>query len=142
MVYVDGAFRYAIEPHPYNFMPPPFRKPTPASAPEAQPDAAPPKVDIGRIRQGGNVTAASLIQRVQPEYPDVARREHLAGTVRLHAIIGKDGAISKLKVMSGYCSLAEASVKAVSQWRYRPTMLMGNPVEVDTTIDVIFQLNR
>ncbi|HKD49913.1 MAG TPA: energy transducer TonB [Candidatus Acidoferrum sp.] len=61
--------------------------------------------------------------------------------MRLHAIIGKDGSISNLVVLKGYCSLAKASVKAVSQWRYSPTLLLGQPVEVDTTIDVVFALN-
>ena len=94
------------------------------------------------LRVGGNVQAARIVRRVQPEYPEVARNERLQGTVRVHAIIGKDGSVSHLVVLRGYCSLAKASVKAVSQWRYTPTLLLGQPVEVDTTIDVIFALNH
>jgi len=60
--------------------------------------------------------------------------------VKLHAIIGKDGRIESLRVVSGRCSLARASVDAVRQWRYTPTLLNGQPVEVDTEIDVLFAL--
>jgi len=88
------------------------------------------------------VVAAKIIRRVQPEYPDAARREHLQGTVKLHAVIAKDGTIRMLRVLTGYCSLAEAAMKAVRQWRYSPTLLEGNPVEVDTTIEVIFQMRN
>jgi protein TonB len=91
---------------------------------------------------GNSVQAARIVRKVQPDYPETARNERLQGTVRLHAIIGKDGAISRLLVLHGYCSLAKSSMKAVSQWRYTPTLLNGEPVEVDTTIDVIFALNR
>ena len=90
---------------------------------------------------GGNVIAAKLVRKVQPEYPEIARRERLQGTVRLHAIIAKDGTIRLLRVQTGYCSLGQAAMKAVRQWRYTPTMFQGKPVEVDTTIDVIFSLN-
>jgi protein TonB len=62
--------------------------------------------------------------------------------VRLHAIIGKDGAIKHLRVMKGYCSLAQSSLEAVSRWRYAPTLINAEPVEVETTIDVIFALNN
>jgi len=64
------------------------------------------------------------------------------GVVCLHAIIGKDGAIRELSVISGPDLLTDASMKAVRQWRYMPTLLNGEPVEVDTTIDVIFALNH
>jgi protein TonB len=60
----------------------------------------------------------------------------------LHAIIAKDGSVQDLQVIQGQCILAEAAIAAVKQWVYRPTMINGNPVEVDTTIDVIFALNR
>jgi protein TonB len=103
---------------------------------------APPKPTQSRIRQGGNVTAASLINKVNPVYPPLARQTRISGTVRLHAIIGKDGAIQQLEVMSGHPLLQQAALDAVRQWRYRPTLLNGEPVEVDTTIDVIFSLNQ
>jgi protein TonB len=101
----------------------------------------PPRPTQTRIRQGGAVTAASLINRVQPVYPPLARQTRVSGTVRLHAIISKDGSVQQLEVMSGHPLLVQAALDAVRQWRYRPTLLNGEPVEVDTTIDVIFSLN-
>ena len=101
----------------------------------------PPRPTQTRIRQGGAVTAASLINRVQPVYPPLARQTRVSGTVRLHAIISKEGTVQQLEVMSGHPLLVQAALDAVRQWRYRPTLLNGEPVEVDTTIDVIFSLN-
>jgi len=83
---------------------------------------------------------AALIRLVQPEYPRAARNIHLGGDVVLHAIIGSDGSVRELQVMSGNPILAQAALAAVRQWRYRPTMLSGEPVEVDTTITVHFVL--
>lgn len=101
----------------------------------------PPKPNVTRIRQGGAVTQASLINRVQPVYPPLARQTRVSGTVRLHAIISKEGTVQQLEVLSGHPLLVQAALDAVRQWRYRPTLLNGEPVEVDTTIDVIFSLN-
>src|SRR6267154_1132455 len=102
----------------------------------------PPKPAQSRIRQGGAVTAASLINRVNPVYPPLARQTRVAGTVRLHAIISKQGTVQQLEVLSGHPLLVQSALDAVRQWRYRPTLLNGEPVEVDTTIDVIFSLNQ
>jgi TonB family protein len=88
------------------------------------------------------VTAAHLIHKVSPEYPKKARKKHVEGTVRLHAIIAKDGTVTMLEVISGDPLLVDAALKAVRQWRYSPTLLDGRPVEVDTTIDVNFALNK
>jgi len=101
---------------------------------------APPKPTQTRIRQGGAVTAASLINKVNPVYPPLARQTRVSGTVRLHAIISKDGSVQQLEVLSGHPLLVQSALDAVRQWRYRPTLLNGEPVEVDTTIDVIFSL--
>src|SRR5580700_4740196 len=103
----------------------------------------PPKPrQTGPIRVGGNVQAARIINRVQPVYPPLARQTRISGTVRLHAIISKDGTIQQLEVISGHPLLQQAALDAVRQWRYQPTLLNGDPVEVDTTIDVIFSLNQ
>jgi periplasmic protein TonB len=102
----------------------------------------PPKPTQSRIRQGGNVQAAKLVNRVQPSYPPLARQTRISGTVRLHAIIGKDGSVTQLEVMSGHPLLVQAALDAVRQWKYQPTTLNGDAVEVDTTIDVIFSLNQ
>jgi len=96
----------------------------------------------GPVRVGGNVQAARLVNRVQPIYPPLARQTRISGTVRLHAIISKDGTIQSLEVVSGHPLLQQSALDAVRQWRYQPTLLNGEPVEVDTTIDVIFSLNQ
>jgi len=77
------------------------------------------------------------LNRVQPVYPPLARQTRISGTVRLHAIISKDGSIQQLEVISGHPLLQQNALDAVRQWRYQPTLLNGEPVEVDTTIDVI-----
>jgi len=97
--------------------------------------------ELGRIRMGGNVVAAKLLKRVQPAYPTAAREARIQGAVRLHVIIGKDGSIMQLEVISGHPLLVQSALDAVRQWVYEPTLLQGKPVEVDTTIDVIFQLS-
>jgi len=95
-----------------------------------------------RVRMGGTVVAAKLLHQVQPEYPEIAKREHRQGTAKLHAIVAKDGTVRMPRVLTGFCSLSEAEMKPVRQWRYRPTLLEGDPVDVDTTIEVVFSLNR
>ena len=107
----------------------------PAPAPQTQAPAKP-----ARIRLGGNVASAKLINKVQPVYPPLARQTRISGTVRLHAILGKDGTVQQLETISGHPLLIQAALDAVHQWRYEPTLLNGEPVEVDTTIDVIFAL--
>jgi TonB family protein len=139
LVYVDGGFRFILAPKIPNHFP---YRPPPDRSSGAQNSASASDPPATRIRQGGNVTAARLVSKVQPPYPKIAREERLQGTVRLHAIIGKDGSITHLIVLKGYCSLARSSMDAVSKWRYSPTLLSGQPVEVDTTIDVVFSLNR
>lgn len=100
----------------------------------------PPKASLKRVTVGGNVQAARLINKVQPMYPPLARQTRISGTVKLHAIIGKDGTVQRLEVQSGHPLLVQAAQDAVRQWRYQPTLLNGEPVEVDTEIDVIFSL--
>jgi len=100
----------------------------------------PPKVVPKRVMVGGNVQAARLVNKVQPLYPPLARQTRISGTVKLHAIIGKDGTVQQLVMVSGHPLLVQAALDAVRQWRYQPTLLNGEPVEVDTEIDVIFSL--
>ena len=100
----------------------------------------PPPSGPQRIRVGGNVEAASLINKVEPQYPPIAKTAHVAGTVILHAVIGKDGGIRELQYVSGPPLLMKSAMDAVKEWRYKPTMLNGEAVEVDTTIDVVFSL--
>jgi len=100
----------------------------------------PPKAAVTRTRVGGAVQAAKLINKVQPVYPPLARQTRISGTVKLHAIIGKSGNVEQLQVVSGHPLLVQSALDAVKQWRYQPTLLNGEPVEVDTEIDVIFSL--
>jgi protein TonB len=93
-----------------------------------------------RIKQGGSVTAASIISQTRPVYPPLARQARIQGSVVLHAIIDKDGNVSELQVISGHPLLVQAALDAVRQWRYKPTLLNGEPVEVDTTITVTFTM--
>jgi periplasmic protein TonB len=86
------------------------------------------------------VMAALLVHRVQPEYPKIAEVMHLSGTVELHARIGTDGTVQELEVVSGNPILARAAIEAVQQWRYQPTQLDGQPVEVETHITVTFTM--
>ncbi|MGD0956024.1 MAG: TonB family protein [Candidatus Acidiferrales bacterium] len=104
----------------------------------SQPEAKP--AQPTRIRIAGNVTAAKVVQRIQPVYPPSAKAAHVEGTVILHAIIARDGSVQKLELVSGPEQLVDAAMDAVRQWRYQPTLLNGQPVEVDTTIQIIFTL--
>ena len=79
---------------------------------------------------------------MSPVYPRKARDNGIQGTVVLKALIGKDGLIKDLTVVSGPQDLASAAIGAVQQWQYRPYLLMGQPVEVETNINVIFTLAR
>jgi periplasmic protein TonB len=100
----------------------------------------PPPKTVERIRVGGNVQQANLIHQVMPVYPEIAKTAHIQGTVILHAIIAKDGTVQELQYISGPPLLMRSAMDAVRQWRYRPTLLNGEPVQVDTTISVVFTL--
>jgi periplasmic protein TonB len=92
------------------------------------------------LRRSEGYMEASLIHRVQPLYPIVAKTAGISGVVRLRAIIATDGSIRQLEVLSGNLILAQSAVAAVHEWRYRPTRLDGNDVEVETFITVNFVL--
>ena len=94
------------------------------------------------IHRSEGVMAGSLIHRVDPQYPEIAKTIHLSGTVHLRAIIATDGRVQNLEVLSGNPILANAAVAAVRQWRYRPTLLSGTAVEVETFITVNFVLSQ
>jgi len=95
-----------------------------------------------RLAVGGNVQAAKIISKVPPVYPEKAKSAGVQGTVVLHAVIGVDGRPLSLRVMNAQIDpdLAKSAVEAVSQWRYTPTLLNGEPIEVDTTIDIVYSL--
>jgi protein TonB len=101
----------------------------------------PPKAAApARIKQGGQVTAAAIITQTRPLYPALARQARIQGNVVLHAIIDKEGKVAQLEVISGHPLLVQSALDAVKQWRYKPTQLNGDPVEVDTTITVTFTM--
>jgi TonB family protein len=93
-----------------------------------------------RIRVGGNIQSAKLISKLVPRYPVEAKQARIQGVVKLYAVIGKDGTVQNLNVISGEPVLAAAAIDAVKQWVYQPTLLNGNAVEVETEIDVNFTL--
>jgi protein TonB len=101
----------------------------------------PPKPTQQRVRVGGNVQQAKMIRQIQPMYPQIAKTAHVQGTVVLHAIIAKDGSVQELQYISGPALLMRSAMDAVRQWKYQPTLLNGEPVEVDTTISVVFTLS-
>lgn len=83
---------------------------------------------------------ALVLKKIPPQYPEAARKAHIQGEVILRAIIGKDGDVENLEIVSGHPQLAPAAIEAVKQWKYRPYLQQGNPVEVETEIDVSFTL--
>ena len=93
-----------------------------------------------QIRVGGNVQMANLLSGPKPSYPPEAKTAQISGTVRLEAVLNKDGTVQSLTVLSGHPLLVQAALDAVKNWVYRPTLLNGQPVEVKTTIDINFTL--
>jgi protein TonB len=108
-----------------------------ASIPAAVPKVAVPQ----KVRVPSGVAQGNLIHDVKPPYPPLARQSRIQGTVVLQAVIGKDGTIQNLQVVSGHPMLAQAALDAVKKWRYRPYYLNGEPVDVDTTININFTLS-
>ena len=103
---------------------------------------APEPTPIKRIRVASRVAEANLIHDVTPQYPPEAGRARIEGTVVLMAVIGTDGGVKDVRVESGLPILAQAAIDAVKQWRYKPYMIDGEPVEVDSRITINFTLSR
>ena len=95
-----------------------------------------------RIRVGGNLQQANLVKKIQPVYPRQAKIDHIQGKVQFAVLIGKDGHVQNVDVISGEPILADAAKPAVEQWIYKPTLLNGQPVEVLTQVDVNFTLSQ
>lgn len=119
------------------------------SVPSAAPPPPPPpkKEEVKpatpqRIKVGGNVQSAKLVRQPRPVYPPLAKQARISGVVKLSAIISKDGTIQHLEVISGHPLLVPSALEAVKQWVYQPTLLNGEPVEVQTQIDVNFTLSQ
>jgi protein TonB len=107
-----------------------------SSTPVAVPKVATPQ----RVRVSQGVSQGLLVRKVNPNYPPLARQARISGTVILRAVISKDGSIENLTLVSGHPMLAPAAIDAVKQWKYKPYLLNGEPVEVDTEVQVNFTL--
>ncbi|HEY4904400.1 MAG TPA: energy transducer TonB [Candidatus Sulfotelmatobacter sp.] len=107
-----------------------------SSTPMAVPKVATPQ----RVRVSSGVSTGLLVRRVNPNYPPLARQARIQGTVILQAEISKTGDIQNLRLVSGHPMLAPAAIEAVKQWKYKPYLLNGEPVEVETTVQVNFTL--
>jgi periplasmic protein TonB len=95
-----------------------------------------------RIRISQGVSKGLLVYRIEPTYPPVARLARIQGIVVLTAVIDKDGNIQNLQVVTGHPMLAPAAIDAVKQWRYKPFLLNGQPVGIETTVTVVFSLRE
>ena len=102
------------------------------------PTLAPPQ----RFRGSQGVTSGLLVRKIEPEYPAIARQARIQGQVVLEAVIAKDGTVQNLHVVSGHPLLVDAALAAVRRWRYRPYLLNGVPVEVETTVTVTFRFSQ
>ena len=91
-------------------------------------------------RQGASLQIGRLTSRIDPAYPADAERRHIEGTVKVHAIIGRDGAVQSVALLSGTSLLAQAVTNAVLQWRYQPTSIGGQAVEAEEDVVVVFKL--
>jgi protein TonB len=114
----------------------------PTPLPEAALQPARPAAPPTRIPVSLGVAAGMLVYSVAPPYPELAKLAHISGEVSVQAIIGRDGRLLNLRAISGHPLLVEAALNAVRQWRYRPYLLNGQPVEVETQITVNFTLAR
>jgi protein TonB len=114
------------------------------SVASAIPVPVPPRVPLAAhpVRIGGEVQQANLIVQIKPQYPILAKQAGIQGAVVLEAVISRGGTIVNLKVISGHPFLIQGALEAVRQWRYKPTLLNNEPVEVLTTITVNFGLGR
>lgn len=131
--YVKGGFRYIGNIQVENLGPDIQNSESIGPASKAQ-------TSVERIRLGSNVMQKQLVCTVFPKYPEDAKAQHVQDTIVLHAVVDKNGCIRELEVVRGNVELAKSAFEAVRQWRYRPTLLNGRPVEVDTTITVVFTL--
>lgn len=103
---------------------------------------SPPVLAAAKPRMISHLDAGQIISRVEPVYPAIAKATRTQGTVVLHAIIGRDGKIENLRLVTGNQLLNQAALQAVSQWKFRPYVLNGTPIEVETEIMINFKLSE
>ena len=111
-------------------------------SPTAVPKLSKPAPTVQRVRVSQGVTKGMVVHRVEPTYPFLAQQARIQGVVVLTAMIDRDGNIQNLRLVSGHPMLAPAAIDAVKHWRYKPFLLNGQPVEVETTVTITFHLQR
>lgn len=132
------AFRFRLEGEPSIEVLTKSESSTPAVKPPGPP---PPRVATPHmIRISSGVAEGNLISKVDPEYPQMAKVAHVQGDVVIQCIIDHQGEIAAAKAVSGHPLLVQAALDAVKQWKYRPYLLNGQPVEVETTVTVRFHM--
>jgi TonB family protein len=109
---------------------------TPPAEPAASPSSLP-----SMVRVSAGVSAGLIVKKVQPHYPDAARQAHIQGSVVMRAVINEAGDIADIEVIEGPMDFVPATVSAVRQWKYKPYLLMGKPMKVETQITVIYTLS-
>jgi protein TonB len=124
-----GAILYAQDPKSTTTSPTPSQTPADQQLPK-------------RVRISQGVSQGLLLKKVQPEYPKKARKKHVQGSVLMQAVIGKTGDVADLHVISGDELLVPSAVEAVKQWKYKPYLLEGEPVQVETQITVNYVLSQ
>ena len=102
----------------------------------------PPGMMSQASRRGRNLQIGPVVSRVEPTYPPEALRQRMEGTIKLHVVIGRDGTVNRVELVSGPLLLADAARGAVQQWRYRPTLVGGQPVESEEDITMVFRLTH
>jgi len=112
------------------------------SSQAAVPTLSKPAAMPQRVRVSQGVSKGLLVYRIEPPYPVLARQAHIQGTVILTAFIDKEGIIQNLQLVSGHPLLAPAAIEAVKHWRYKPYLLNGQPIGVETTVTVNFNLRQ
>ncbi|MGC2696216.1 MAG: energy transducer TonB [Candidatus Angelobacter sp.] len=111
--------------------PSPTSTPTPAAESPKRPQ---------KIRVSSGVAEGLLLHKVDPKYPREAKKEHIQGTVLLEITIDRQGNVANMKVVQGDPTLADAAMDAVKQWKYKPYILNGEPIEVETVVRIIFHM--
>jgi len=101
-----------------------------------------PQNAMAAIRVDSNVQAAKLIKQTKPVYPQLAKASRAQGTVKMEILISTTGMVKNIDVISGPALLIPSATTAVSTWQYRPTLINGNPVEVLTTVAILFTLSQ
>jgi TonB family protein len=99
----------------------------------------PPELRSGATSSAESLQIGESVSRTDPTYPEEAERQHIDGTIKLRAFVGKDGTVENVEVMSGPPLLASAAVSAVRHWRYKPTLLGDHPIEVAQDITIVFR---